>query len=103
VVEGLEKSAYTYPNEHLVAMISPGIGIGVITPVGEIVEVDAVGVQDGSNTSFTIPATFTYVEVYYNGIKLKEGIGESYVVTGNVITLDFAPESSDDISYVIQG
>lgn len=53
------------------------------------------GFVNSSNTVFTILAAPTvFVGLYYNGQKLVRG-GEDYSITGNTITMTFAPDPGD--------
>ena len=54
------------------------------------------GTIDGTNTVFSIPGAYiaSTVVVYYNGIKLTQGVSADYVLTGvDRITLNFAPKA----------
>lgn len=57
------------------------------------------GVVDGVNTEFVLadePVSGT-VQVFYDGVKMDEGVGNDYTISGDTITLEFAPLSGDKI------
>lgn len=67
------------------------------------------GVIDNSNTTFTLantPVTGTD-QVFFNGQLLVEGGSDDYTISGNTITLNFAPKASPGnpdilrVSYII--
>lgn len=57
------------------------------------------GVQDGTNTTFTLANTprVGTEHVYYNGLLMDTGASNDYTITGAIITLTFAPLATDKI------
>jgi hypothetical protein len=57
------------------------------------------GVQDNTNTVFTLPDEFitNSTRVYVNGIRQKIGIGNDYIENNNTIVFAFPPDSTDNL------
>src|SRR3990167_6686209 len=55
------------------------------------------GAVNGSNTSFTLAAAPTAgtLQLYRNGIRLKEGASNDFTLSGSTITMNQAPEAGD--------
>ncbi|HET6495520.1 MAG TPA: hypothetical protein VFH61_09180 [Thermoleophilia bacterium] len=70
-------------------------------------QIDLVGTKNGVNAVFTTPEDFTIdtEQVYYNGIRLKRGVGCDYLTsesgglgTGyDTITLAYAPLGGENL------
>jgi len=56
------------------------------------------GTINGSNTAFTLANANAYqLELFLNGQLLEPGVGNDYTVSGNAITMLFAPLSGDKL------
>jgi len=52
------------------------------------------GTIDGANTIFTLPAEYTSVRYFLNGVEKTEGV--DYTVSGTTLTVDPPPETGDE-------
>ena len=102
VVQQVEVTALSYPNAHLIASITAGIGLIPSPSGGAVEEASITGIPDGSNQVFHITAPFTEVEMYVNGLRQKQGIGNSFIVSGQDIVFAEPPEAGDTIEAQIQ-
>ena len=54
-----------------------------------------VGAINGSNTAFTLDHTPVILWLTRNGIRLQQGVGQDFTISGNSITMAAAPQSGD--------
>jgi len=79
-------------------------GTQVILHTDYITQGAVIGDLDGANTAFTLgysPRSGT-VTLILNGLVLADGAGNDYTISGNTVTMSYAPESDDRLvaSYV---
>lgn len=55
---------------------------------------------DGTETSFTIPVGFEPLHVYEAGLLQKEGSGDDYTVSDNVVTFAVAPSNLTQVAVI---
>lgn len=103
-------SVPTYPTyEWTASGTPPQPGAELVSRVEQVFNEVPSGVIDGVNDTFTTEATPdpTYCcFLYLNGILLREGAGNDFVLSGNTITFQagMIPKAGDDLraSYHIQ-
>lgn len=70
---------------------------GVVAPMARW---DFAGqLKDGENTEFTLPDGMAFVQIYRNGLQLKEGLG--YELSGENLSFAVAPEADDEIWAIV--
>ncbi len=78
---------------------APGIWDGIASVPTFVPKEIPTGVQDESNTTFTL--TYLPIEgtehVYVNGLLMDSGVGNDYTIDGQNITFSFSPLAVDKI------
>lgn len=75
----------------------PGRDGTVTLNESQVIEEVPSGAINGTNTAFTIANTPVAgsVRLYLNGVRLRSGAGNDYTISGNTITMLYAPATGD--------
>lgn len=57
------------------------------------------GAIDGTNPTYTLVASPVAgtLQLYHNGVRMTEGAGNDFTLSGSTITMNFNPESGDTL------